>query len=1603
MTAIKAVKTKLLVVLFALVSFISKAQLAAKFTATPISGCSPLLVSFTDQSTGNDPTKNRWDLGNGTISFLPNPSVTYFNPNTYTVRLIVSDGVKFDTLVKTQYITVFALPNINFSGTPLTGCFPLPVNFTDASTPGSGTLTNWQWDFGDGNISNVKDAPHVYKASGNYNVTLKATNSNGCSNVLSKPQYVKISTGVTANFTNSLPNTCNPPAIINFQSTSTATGVLSYQWNFGDGGSSTSADPSHTYNSSGSYPVTLIVTSSGGCTDTIKKNNLINLTTVNAAFTSANNACLGTAINFTNTSSPAPLSTQWYFGDGTTSNNINATHSYASTGTYQVKMIANFGGCIDSALKTIVVNPVPVADFSNPISIACKGPLNVPFTNLSTGANSYLWNFGDGNSSTQPNPSNNYLFEGGYTVSLTATNSFGCNSTVSKPGSVTIKAPKAVINGLPHFGCAPYTHNFSSTVTAVDAVVGYEWDFGDGTTSTFSTPQHTYNTAGSYNIKLVVTTSGGCTDTVFVPNGIVVGTKPAANFVANPRDVCAKFPINFQDLSTGSVTNWLWDFGDGGSSTDQNPSHKYQDTGYFNVQLIVWSDGCPDTIRFLNYVHITPPIAKFNSAFICGKYKERTFTDASIGADEWLWDFGDGTTSTDQNPSHTYADTGYYKVTLTVKNYKTGCDDFSEQVLELINEKAKFSFSDSVICKYNSITFKALDNTAAKINSYNWDFGDGFTGSGATATHQYNTAGTYSVQLVITDIQGCKDTLIKPFKIVVNGPTANFAANIPNSCSQSAVSFNDYSFSDGRNPIKKWVWNYGDGIIDTLLSGPFVHSYAAPGNYNVSLLLIDSIGCIDSIAKASAMTISKPVANFTAIDSLSCPNTPVQFINNSTGPGLTFIWNFGDGTTSTAASPSHTYAAKDSAYTIKLLVFDQYGCSDSISKSNFVSIKIPVANFTVTDSISSCPPLLVAFTNTSKNYKNVNWIFGDGTSTTISDTTLSHYYTNPGLFIAKLEIVGQGGCTASAQKTISIRGPVGVFSYGPADGCQPLKVNFKANTKDRLSFVWDYNDGSTLATKDSLPSHTYTIPGIYLPKMILIDSNGCKVPITGKDTIKVNGIKANFNFVNKTLCDSGIVKFTDSSFSNDLITKYNWDFGDGKKSTQKNPSHFYTNSGNFTTSLIVTTQSGCADTVKALTPLKIVISPVINVTNTGNGCIPLTVTFNSQLLSVDTAIVKWKWDFANGQTDTLQSPLPQVYNNKGVYPVKLIATNGSGCADTSITNINAYRGPAIDAGVDTVICRKKSILMNASGATFYSWSPSKGLSCNNCATPLASPDSSTIYIVTGKSAEGCVDIDTVVLQVKQPFKINTSRGDTLCQGKSTRLYVLGGNFYNWTPSTGLSSATSQSPVATPLVTTNYRVIAQDDKGCFKDTGFVPVKVFPLPVVDAGNDTTINVGQRVDLTPQISSDVTSVTWSPTGGIARNIYPAITVQPKETTEYTVEVKNNGGCKAKDKVTIFVICNGANIYIPNTFSPNGDGTNDIFYPRGSGLFSIKTFRIFSRWGEVVYEKNNFSSNDANAGWDGKYKGKTLTPDVFVYTMDIICDNSSILVLKGNIALIQ
>ncbi|HEV7454967.1 MAG TPA: PKD domain-containing protein, partial [Candidatus Saccharimonadales bacterium] len=563
--------------------------------------------------------------------------------------------------------------------------------------------------------------------------------------------------------------------------------------------------------------------------------------------------------------------------------------------------------CKDSITKSIQVLPQPAAAFTGTNTTACKPPLTTSFSSNVAGATSYQWFFGDGGTASGAQPSHTYTTSGSYDVTLIVTNAAGCTDTLLKPGFVRILPPAISIANTPAEGCVPLTYQPVVNIQSVDPITSWSWDFGDGFTSTAALPVHTYTNPGTYTLKVIFTTSGGCTDSLTIVNAVRVGIRLQPNFSATPRDACAFQPIRFSDLTLGgNADSWFWQFGDGGTSIDQNPIYLYQDTGYFPITLTVTNNGCRDSFRIDRYIHIKPPIARFIDSSGCSDPFTRKFIDQSIGATSWYWEFGDGNTSTQRSPTHSYAAPGLYTVQLVVRN--DTCEHLTLRQVYIISEVPDFTASDTVVCKGEVINFQTRNVNTANISSYTWNFGDGIVQvAGNEVNHIYRRSGTFTVQLTMRDINGCTSSLAKPLYIRVNGPTANFNSSVPGACLQQAVEFNDLSSTDGTHGITSWIWHYGDGATDTLTAPPFQHTYVNPGRYTVKLIAIDDAGCTDSISKGNSIVISKPQANFSSPDTVTCVDKPVRFSNLSSGPSLTYRWEFGDAQQSVAGNPVHNY------------------------------------------------------------------------------------------------------------------------------------------------------------------------------------------------------------------------------------------------------------------------------------------------------------------------------------------------------------------------------------------------------------------------------------------------------------------------------------------------------------------------------------------------------------------------------------------------------------------------------------------------------------------------------------------------------------------------
>ncbi len=1583
------------------------AQLKADFTSSVSAGCYPLFVQFKDASTGA-PSQWNWDFGNGNISAQQSPGTIYTNPGSYTVKLVVTNAGGQDSIIKVNYITVYAKPVINFSASPTAGCSPLPVQFTDNSNPGSGTESKWTWDFGDGQISNTQNPLHSYTTVGTFGVSLTVTNSFGCSDILQRPSLINVDGVINADFNYTYTNACSPPTKVTFNNTTNSGSAQNYQWFFGDGGSSTATNPVYTYNSNGKFNVQLIASTGRGCSDTVTKS--ISIGVVFSNFISPPGGCANQPISFTDSSSPTPIFVKWYFGDGGTAVGTVGWHKYASPGTYNVKVVDNFGSCADSLTKVFVVTDKPTPGFTSTGNRAtCAVPTSIQFTNTSVNAVNYIWNFGDGVTSNNPNPLHSYTTAGFYTVTLIAINSNGCSDTLVVPKYVQIGPPRidSLLNS-PFAGCVPKNINFQAAISSGDPVTAYKWNFGDGGTSTSATPSYKYLNAGTYNVTLIVTTNSGCTDSVTFARAVIIGNLPTAKFTASPTNACSSVPIQFTNQSSANVTNWQWSFGDGTGATGPNQTHIYSDTGYFTITLTVESNGCPDSMQLTNYIYINPPVANFGYTYLCGHQFTKNFKDSSIGAKTWLWNFGDGTQSNIQNPSHTYSSGGTYIVKLTVINQS--CSNTKADTLFILDSTVSFTYSPAktTLCKYDTVRFTVTNYDPASVNSYSWNFGDSvvfyFNPIYSTITHGFRRTGRFSPYLIVQDNFGCVDTVRKPALVFnVFGPTANFT-NTDGSCLNGAITFNDLSLPDtvGNHPINKWIWNYGDGKIDTLTGPPFKHIYNQTGVYSVELTVKDTYGCWDTLVRPNTDTITNPVAAFSLLDSVDCLKSTVSFLDSSQGVSLVYNWNFGDKTTSNQFAPQHQYAALG-AYTVSLNVTDEFGCKDSITKVKYAKIFDARASFILNDTLGYCPPLLIQPKNSSNYYSFITWNFGDGN--TSNQINPIHTYTTAGQYNLQLIVQGFGNCYDTASKVVTLLGPSGSFTYSPFTSCSPDLVKFAVKGRNVVAYQWDFGDGGVETVSAPNINYTYQTPGLYVPVLLIFDSSNCRVQLSNTaDTIRVAGVIAKFGAITSPGCDSALASFTDSSqiLFDSLVSRV-WGFDDGTASSVTSPTHYYYFSGTDSVSLRLTTALGCVNEYRL--PVNVVVnqSPVVNASIPSSICINSAANFSAGNTSVPPGTITWLWQFGNGDTSSAKDPA-YTYTVANTYTVAVTATNEFGCADSIQGSITAQPLPPVDAGMDSVICLGQSVQFQATGANSYVWSADKSLSCNSCAGPLAVPDSTTRYYVTGTSVAGCIATDSVLIQVERPFKLSLSSIDTLCVGYSVILTASGAEEYNWQPSSGLNNPTIPNPVASPPATTIYTVVGTDIKQCFFDTASVVVNVFPNPTLNLTDSVvTIMAGSNYTPTSTASPDVIKWVWVPPFALSCSNCAQPTASPKQTTTYKETVYNMYGCSATDNVTVKVLCNQKSIYIPNTFSPNGDGMNDYFYPRGAGLYSIRSMRIFNRWGQIVFEKLNFAANDVSSAWDGKFNGQVQPADVYVYYMEIICDNGTVVSTKGNITLLR
>jgi PKD repeat protein len=1342
-------------------------------TATWTSTMNGQTASFT--YTGTGATSWNWNFGDGFTSSAANPLHTYINSGTYNVTLQVTGPC--GTSQSSQSVTTG--PLAAFTSNKQTGCAPLVVNFTNQSQ--GATSFGWQFPGGSPSTSNAANPVVTYANPGVFDVTLIATNAFGSSNE-TKFDFITVQSPAVASFLYDING-----STVTF--TNTSSSATSYLWSFGDGGTSTALNPSHTYLDEGMYAVTLTATNSCGTSTVIQSIDIV-LPPVAAFAVSTNSGCAPLSVLFTSTSSGTNLTYSWQFAGGnpSTSDQMSPTVNFVSPGDFSVTLtVTNSAGSNTAVQPNLIeVDGPPATDFVVDLQVR-----TLTCTNLTTGANSYLWTFGDGGTSTQTNPIHTYTQDGVYNVVLTSTNACGVSTYTE---TVTIASPPtAVILATPTTGCAPTTVQYTGVATPG---VVHNWLFpgGQPASSSAQNPSVSYPVSGSFTTTYTVSNSAGNSTASQLIN---MGAGATPNFLTAVSSLTA----SFTNLST-NATSYLWSFGDNQSSTAASPVHTYAQDGIYTVTLSA-TNACGTNISTQQVVIVTPPTAAFsttpsvgcaplsvqcnnqssanalnyqwavsnggptantpNPTFVLttpGTYTitltvtnpagastvtstvtvntvpgatfgqavvaaTANFSNTSTNATSFTWNFGDQQTSTATSPSHTYAQDGVYTVTLTANN-ACGSSTTTQTVTIVTPPSANFTASATSGC--TPLTVNYTNQSSANATSYLWTFAGG---NPSTSTAQnpsvvYSTAGTYNVVLTTTNSAGSV-TETKPNYINIGANSSpNFIANI--SAATLTVQNNSANATG-------YLWAFGDGQTSTAFTP--THTYVQDGVYTVTLTTTNSCGT--QTASQTVTVITPPSANFSATSTTGCAPLTTQFSNQSSPNATVYQWTFAGGTpaTSTDANPVVVYPAPG-VYTVLLTSTNSAG-SDTETKMSYINVTdIPQAGFS-----GSIVGLTAQFSNSSTNATSYAWQFGDGASSNLAQPT--HTYAADGVYTVVLTATNACGSTSSSQLFTVVTVPIAGFTLNANSGCAPLNVVCSnTSSANATGWVWTFTGGTPASSTDQNPTVNWATPGVYQVSLTVTNTAGSH---TIMQTVTVNTVPQTSFTITTGGLQAGMNNLSMGA------TTYAWTFGDGGTSTEVNPTHTYSAPGNYDVVLIAT--NACGSTTYTQLAMITGTPPSPNYTTSASvGCTPFTVQFTDASVGSPTS---WAWSFAGGNPATSTSQNPSViYSAPGNFDVSLSVTNIFGTQTMTWTEAILVGLPPMASFTALHQNGVVTFTNSSSNSTSYNWSFGDG-STSQVANPTHSYTSNGVYTVTLNASNDCgssviqQDVQVIILGTDAPL------------------------------------------------------------------------------------------------------------------------------------------------------------------------------------------------------------------------------------------------------------
>lgn len=1527
-----------------------------------------------------------------TVNFSPALQLN----QTYT--LTINNGTDANTLIDNCGNAAAVGSNVTFSVSNPPASISGPSSVCNGSsvalTASNGTA--WSWSPGGFTTQTINVSPTS-------NTTYSVTVTNGTCGTSSTTHAVTVNASPDANFTIN-PNPACAGQSVTFTNTSTLTQTCipiigctnnpaNMLWYYGDGPTSFDAsiavtNPSsdtqtHTYSTPGTYTVTLQASVIGGCSNTQTMSIVVNAGSGPiSASSDVSTVCPGQPATLT---ASGGSSYTWTGPSGFNSTSNPVTVNPTTTSTYTVSSPGCSGTNTASVTITVSSGTVTTGPISGP-SNACPNATSITYSVTNTAGSTYNWTVPSGATITAGQGTNSITVDfgasgGNVAVTETATCGTG-NATLavtvsSTPVTSAIFGPTTV--------CPNATsQTYSVTNTSGDT---YAWTVPAGATITSGQGTNTITVDfGASGGSIDVTETSPCGVGAPVSISVAVSSTPLTSAISGPDPVCANTTSQTYSVTNNSGNSYAWTVPAGASVTAGQGTNSITvdfGTSGGNISVTETStcgSGAPVTMSVtINAAPATPVIS--GPSAVCANATSQTYSVTNNSGSSYTWAVPSGATITaGQGTNSITVDFGSTAGSVDVTESNTCGSANATQAITIntIPVTSVITGPVSVCANATSQTYSVTNNAGS---TYAWTVPTGATITSGQGTNSVTVDfGTSSGSITVTESVSCGSASPVSTSVTVIATPVTSAISGPSPVCANATS---QTYSVTNNSGNTYAWTVPTGA--TITSGQGTNSIVVDfGTASGSVSVTESNSCGNGSPETFSVTVnSVPTTPVISGSAAVCANATSQTYSVTNNTGDTYAWTVPSGATITSGQGTNSINVNFGSTAGTVSVTESNSCGASPAANYTVSLN-PA---TVTSAITGLSPVCagqtgVTYSVTNTSTSTYNWTVPSGASIASGQGTNS-ITVDFGSSSGNITVTETGICGAGTPVTYSVtvnQAPSTPVITGTTAVCiSTTGESYSVVNNTGSSYAWTSTGGITITNGASTNSITADF-GISGGTLQVVETNSCGTS-NASITVAVNSATILISPSASSVC---------SGFSSTLTasgaTTYTWT-PSGSLNTTSGASVVATPTATTTYTVVGTDAStGC---VGAATATVTLLPPLtINLSSTSSGvCNGTNTTITAS------GATNYVWSPASSLNTSSGS---QVLATPSVATTYTVTGTTPTCSGTGTITINVTPIPTISlTPSDVTICEGDSTEIDASGATNYAWAPNSNFYSLNTTTNtsvVVYPPTSTTYTVIG-SMNGCNNSAMVNVTVLPKIVADAGPNDTICLGEKVTLHGTGGTTYMWAPSGSLATPTNSFTLASPVTTTLYTLTTSYGGQC-PQTDTIRVVVNPLPSVNAGKDTTIDVESSVVLAG--FSNTPTIMWdnASTLNCASCITPVAT--PTTTTTYILMGANQYGCESSDTVTIYVSQEYA-LYVPNAFTPNQDFANEAWKPEGFGIKHIEIY-VYNRWGQKLFE-----AQDLDTGWNGYYKGQLVQMDVYVYKIAAETYSGNKINKAGHITLIR